>query len=330
MKLKAKTYTLKEAFGDEYPDGIPIEGFEQVGHPNQLEREPHWIWDKSVLLDLVIWWSNGGFDPAYSFGPTGCGKSTSFRNFAASLGVPVYQETVHRRKQFFEMVMSTDLVDGNTLNQFGSLPLAMGADGAPGILLLDEFDRGDDDLQVGLYEVLEGRPVAVNNGGLDSIKPQQGFRVVATGNTSMLGDHVGLHRGAETCDVAAMDRFRWKFKFDYPAEEVELAILGRVAPDVPEQVRTLLVQAARDIRAMSMYESSAGDALPFTLSTRGLISWAEKVWHYRALSGRGLNPVRKALDVTLLNATSDVPEWRDAILKVVKGRFGDDIAPELV
>ncbi len=324
MKLVAKEYTFKEAFGSEFPDSQTISGYEKNGHAYVPEKDPYWQWDKSLLLDLIIWWKEGGNDAIYLFGPTGAGKSSALLNFCASLGIPLYEKPMYASLEFPELISRTDLVDGTTLTNYASLPLAMGATGSPGIFCANEIDKADDGMLAGLYEVLAGRPLETGIGGSDVVKPVDGFRFAATGNTTLMGDTTGLWVGSKQQDLAFQDRF-WKVKVNYPSVEVEESLLEQVAGNLPEVVRKKMVEVANEIREAFMGQSDSSAALPLTMSTRSLVRWAAMTWCYRGAESENLSPIYYALDRAMLNSADSNPEWRKAILTIVQGKMGDDI-----
>ena len=321
IKLTPKRYSYQEAFGSEFPDDQFVMGYEK-DHPYISTIDPMYIWDRLLLNDMVIWWEDLTV-PMYMFGHTGAGKSAAAYNFCAALGIPMYEKTIYKHMEFFEFVQDKDIIDGDTVNHYGVLPQAMGVSGLPGILVMNEIDRADDGFLTGFYEVLQGRPLVANIGGVDVIKPQKGFRILATGNTSMRGDPNQMYVGARIQDIAFQDRFM-KVKVKYPQPVVEEKILEKEAPNLSEKIRKKMVETANDIRAMFMGESDSIGAIPLTMSTRTLVNWAQYTWHYRDCAQAGFTPIYYALDRALLYSTDSEPEIRQAIETVVQGRLGDN------
>lgn len=329
MQLVKKMFSLLEAFGPGFPDSKFIEGYE----PNHLapKKDPLWVWQRDMLRDLVIWWTGGDADgksepfpmPTYIGGFTGTGKSSAIRNFCACLNIPYYEKTMSPNFDFLELESERDLVDGNTITNYGSLPQAMGVHGFPGVLVLNELDRVEMGALTPMYEVFEGQPYIMRTGGRDVIEPKPGFSIVGTGNTALMGDTNGLY-GANQQDLALVERFINKLDAVYPDEEVEESILAKVAPNLDKALRKVMIAIANDIRNMHMGVSDLGSALPITMSTRTLIAWAKQTWAYREAEANGINPTYYALDRCLLNTTNGNPEWRNAIMTVVKGRLGDE------
>ena len=327
MHLKVKQYSMREAFGDRFPDTIKVTGFEKSDCPFVPDRDPDWVWDRNVLRDLVIWWQDGGKDPALLFGHTGTGKSGAAKNFCAALNIPMYEKTIVRTTEFEELVTRVDLAGGSTIPSFSWLPLAMGAEGYPGIFCPNEIDRADPGMLVGLYEVLEGRPLTVSIGGLDVVKPSQFFRVLATSNTNLMGDPHGLYVSATQQDLAIVDRF-WKIRVPYMDAQTEKDLLAKIVPQIAgtptgRKLTDAMVEVANEIRLAFMGESDANQALPLTMSTRSLVRWARMSWLYRGAASQGQSPVLMAMDRALVNAADGHPGVRRAIEEIVKGKLGE-------
>lgn len=141
-KLKPKVYTLAEAFGPSFPSDLTITGFE----PNECRfvprRSPYYRWDRTLLRDLTVWWEDDGSDAVCLFGAVGAGKSTAVSNFAAALNIPMYEKTLRQAVEFDQLVSVVDLTDGSTVTTYSQLPLAMGAEGWPGIFVSNEIVAG--------------------------------------------------------------------------------------------------------------------------------------------------------------------------------------------
>lgn len=319
--LQPREISLQDAFGPELPADKTIRGYEPSDCPFVPKRDELWEWDMDLLRDLVIWWMEGGTDPIYVFGHTGAGKSSALRNFCASLNIPMYEKPIYEGLEFEYLLTVTDLKDGNTVTNFGLLPLAMGANGYPGVFNADDLDRADPGLLSGFYEVLQGQPITLAMDGASIVEPKPGFRCAASGNTTMRGDSLGVYIGAKQQDIAFQDRF-WMVEARYLAKDPERALLRRVVPQLSERVTNLMVDAANELRNAFMGESDADSALPFPMSTRSLVRWARMTWSYRDAEQQGISPVFYALDRAFLNAAKGDPDVRLAMLKLVEGKLG--------
>lgn len=322
-KLIQRDYNLQEAFGPEFPANQQVTGFEPSASPFVPRSEPHWVWDRTLLRDLIVWWQDGGHEGAYLFGHTGAGKSASIRQFCAALKIPMYEKTMYEGLEFEALVTNVDLAGGSSISSYAWLPLAMGAEGYPGIFVANEVDRADPGMLVGLHEILEGQPVLVHMGGLEPVDPAPTFRMAATGNTALAGDTTGLYVSAKQQDLAFQDRC-WKLKVNYLEPAAERGLLARAVPMLPESLRKVMVDVANEIRAAFMGESSSSRALPLTMSTRTLLRWARMTWSFRGAEAKAMSPILYALDRALLNAADGTPEVRKALEEIVKGKLGDN------
>lgn len=322
MKLKHKTYSLAEAFGPGFPSDLSVTGYEPSNCRFVPRVESGFRWDRSLLRDLVVWWEHGGCDPVHLFGPTGSGKSSALRNFCGALKIPMYERTFHPQLEFNELVSVVDLIDGSTITSYSHLPLAMGADGWPGLFVANEIDRADPGTVIGLNEILQGQPLCMHLGGLDPVDPAPGFRIAMTGNSAMSGDMVGGYVSVRQQDSAFADR-PWFLKVSYPEPAVEEEILSAAVPDLSPPVRTKMIEVANDIRAAYMGTSSSDAALPITMSTRSLRRWANLTHLFHGARTASLNPIAYALDRALLYRVDGQPEVRRAVLELVQGKFGD-------
>jgi cobaltochelatase CobS len=337
MTMKSKLKPKKFAFSDLGP-GLPSNRHLWGYEPNEYAprfNNPYWVWNLDLLRDLVMWWTNG--DPASLqlempqpvclSGFSGSGKTSALRNFCALLNIPFYEKTLTPDFDFRALECTRDMFDGTTTTNYGPLPRAMGAEGYPGVLCLNEVDRPETAPLTGAYEVFEGQSyhMTVKAHDIESvIEPVPGFALAGTANSALMGDITGMH-GASAQDVALVERFTMKIWVPYPEADVELQILEKATPNLDPQLRQRMVEVANDIRAMHMGETDQADALPLTMSTRTLVAWAKLTWWYREAEKSGISPVMKALELTLLNATRGNNEWREAIEKIVGGIMGEDI-----
>lgn len=323
MNLVTKVYSYAEAFNIGTPDQ-KITGFEKSDCEFVPEPEPHWTWDRVVLRDLIVWWQNTKqrSNGCLLFGPTGAGKSGALQQFCAALQIPLYEKTICQGLEFQDLISQVDLAGGSTIPSYAWLPLAMGAEGYPGIFCANEIDRGDPQVLVGLHEVLDSRALLLHMGGLARVRPSPYFRFAATANTAMHGDGNKGYVSARQQDMALQDRFRM-IKVDYLKPEEEKALLAKYASNLPEDWRNGMVRVANEIRRAHMGESNANHALPLTMSTRTLLQWAGMTWDYRAAEANGVNPMRYALDRAFLNATDGMPpEVKVALTTIIDGVLG--------
>lgn len=324
MHLVSKRYSLAEAFGPTFPTDQSIGGFAPSPCPFVPARDPTFRWSGTLLRDLCVWWEHGGSDAVYLFGPRGVGKSSAIRQFCASLGIPMYEMTIYREVEFEDLVTVKELNNATTITSYGALPLAMGAEGWPGVFFANELDHADPDALSGMYEVLQGQPLLVRLGGVEMVRPDRFFRIVATGNSALDGDDGSGMVSAKEQDAAFAERF-WCFYLGYPEPAEEEEILRQEVPDLPKELRVKMIEVANDIRTAFFGQGEGDRAARFTMSTRVLCRWAKLTYLFRAAQRSNVNPVGYALDRAWLNLTKRRPEVRRAIVELVRGRFGDGL-----
>lgn len=347
LKLKQKDYSLREAFGPDFPTDQKIMGFEDTNFPFVPRRNPAWHWNRDVLRVLMEWWMDSeSFDGMFLFGPHGSGKSGAIRQFCAALGIPCYLKIMHPDFVFEQLIYNVSLAGGTSIPSYAWVTLAMGAEGYPGVFCADEVDRARPALLAALHDILDGEPIDVELGGLEHVPRSPHFRIAATGNTAMSGDATGLYPSAQRQDVSFVDRFIFE-KVPYLQEAQERTLLGCVVPALPAPLRDDMVRVANAIRACFMgdfdidHNSQAAQAnaagtqnpptgtalspderLPLTMSTRVLLRWARKTLAFRSAQAHGINPVWYALDRVLLNAADTRPEVRIVIKELAEGILG--------
>lgn len=318
--MKTMQYDIGLTFGIEAAKGQLITGYEP-GSQYVPVAEANYRFDKGVLRDLMVWWNMNlagvNKDGMYLFGPTGAGKSAALVNFCALLNIPMYEKTIYEGMEFDVLMGRTEIVGGDTVFMYGVVPLAMGAENEPGILVLNEIDRADDAVLTGLYEVLAGRPLVLDAAGHHVVKADDAFCFAATGNTNMAGASDD-YSNANKQDLAFVDRF-WKVSVGYPEKEVEVGILKSVVPDLSDELCEKMVDVANDIRNL---HTEGENRIPLTMSTRTLLRWGNMTKAYHGFS-RAIedSPIAYALDRALLNV-ADRPT-RAAIIEVAELHIGD-------
>lgn len=317
--METKQFDIGETFGIEAAKGQFITGYEP-GSQYVPKAEESYRFDIGVLRDLMVWWNMNlqgvNKDGMYLFGPTGAGKSAAFVNFCARLNIPLYEKTIYEGMEFDVLMGRTEIVGGDTVFMYGVVPLAMGAEGEPGILVLNEIDRADDAVLTGLYEVLAGRPLVLDAAGHHVIQANEAFCFGATGNTNMGGASEDYSNAVKQ-DLAFVDRF-WKVSVGYPDKDVEVEILESVVPELTGTLREKMVDVANDIRRLHM---EGENRIPLTMSTRTLLRWGQMAHAFHFVSNHGHSPIAYAMDRALLNV-ADRPT-RAAIIEVAELHIGN-------
>ncbi|ABB39716.1 ATPase associated with various cellular activities AAA_5 [Oleidesulfovibrio alaskensis G20] len=262
--------------------------------------DPDYLFHDS-MRDIVVWLLSGTeekADPLYIFGPTGSGKTSLVRQLAARLNYPVFDVTGHGRLEFPDLAGHLSVQSGNMVYQYGPLALAMRYGG---LFLLNEADLLDPATATGLNGVLDGGPLCIPENGGEIIQPHPMFRFVATANTNGASDESGLYQGTLRQNIALMDRF-YLCEVGYPAQETEVMLLERIAPDIPQDIRETMVSFAGEVRRLFMGESEKqkyGETIDITFSTRTLIRWATLARRFQPLARQGIQPIGYALDRAL-------------------------------
>jgi cobaltochelatase CobS len=308
--MPAKHYSVSKTFGIAAPEGLYVTGYEERG-PYVPDIDPHYVFRRDVLRDVIAWLESGNGEGLYLTGPTGAGKSSILVQIAARINLPIQRAAGNSRLELADLIGQCQAVNGSTLFCPGPLTLAM-KEGH--LFLMDEIDLLDPGMATGLNPIVEDAPMLVPQTG-ELIKPHANFRFVATGNTAGLGDGTGLYQGTLRQNLAFIDRF-WVVKVGYPEPLVEKEVLEREAPQLPVIERERMIEVANDIRRLFMGESDAPSAIEVTMSTRALVRWARLAVVFRGA------PLSYSLDRALTFRTQ--PETREAILQVVQRHFGDD------
>lgn len=239
------------------------------------EIDPDYTFSPEGLRDIVAWWRlslmghlpNDGF---FAFGPRGSGKTTLINQLAARLGIPLVEVNAHGRMEVDDLLGRNTVIGGDIMFQDGPFTTAarLGA-----WVLVNEADAMDPSQQIGLNTLAERRPFLLPVTG-ETVVPHPNFRVLATGNTNFAGDQTGNFAGTQQQNSAFADRFLFS-ECDYPAPEVEEAILASRAPGINEPDRKKMVEFAGAIRTLHKEGNRE-----INVSTRGLVRWAILTWAY--------------------------------------------------
>lgn len=294
--------TIEEVFG--IPGRLVLE-IRQDAHPMVPGREELYVFRRETLQDLMMWLKGAaGIDPLYLTGHTGTGKSSVITQVAARLGTPLYVVSCHERMEIPELFGRFVVRNGSM--EWADGPLLQGLKDPSGAwVLLDEIDSLDPGTFIGLNALLEGRSIMIPETG-ETIDPLRfGARIIAAGNTAGAGDRSGLYQATKRQNLASMGRFM-VVEVDYPDPEVEVALLSKLAPAVPQELRESMVRLANEARKLF----KAGE-IEVVFCTRSLTRWACLSTFMAKIAQPGEDPMAKAMDRAIGNRAE--PDSRQAL-----------------
>jgi cobaltochelatase CobS len=286
-----------------------------------------YVFEKKSLMLLRAWWITPTREPLYITGPQGCGKTSIVEQFAARLNIPVIS-IMGRDPMEKSDLMGTPWIGENGVMRFvhGPVPLAYGADDLTNgcLLLVNEFSAAPPGFWVANNEVLEGKPVYIEQLGR-YVHPRPGFRLVVTDNTrGLVGDDSGMLQGRFRQDASVMDRF-WSLEMSYMEREAEIALLRKGLTMFPSEFADRFANTLRDVaehvRDAYLQVNASNDAIETSLSTRTLLRIQQLILMFRDGVKQGINPLEMAFSVGLTNKCG--PSTRQTIHKIVSLKFGD-------
>lgn len=296
--------------------GMKIQGFDRPWNYPLMKTPPKledFVWDENLVLTMLIFWFSERRRAMKLIGHTGTGKTEGVLQWHAALNLPLQVIGVNPRTEA-QQLMGMPMTTANGLS-FVDGPLVTAARYGHSVLV-DEYNLMDPGEAGGLNAFLEGKPYTIPETG-ETIVPTPGFRIFATMNPKTAG-----YRGRQKQDMANDARFM-DCSVDYLAEDVETGLVRRLLAKIYSELQnkpdeaalqeraTLFVKAANDIRSQYMGVSDAGAALPCTMCTRTLLSWAETSAMAKSLLPDGKSAVHWALRAVL--STRQDPEVREAL-----------------
>jgi cobaltochelatase CobS len=268
--MDKKTFDVADAFGVNKFRGMRIEGYEKP--QTNVPKQQAYRFRKDTLAPLAMWWMAPEHSGLYLHGPTGSGKTSLVKQFAARINVPVFSVTGHADMELGELLGQYTLIEGTTVWMDGPLTTAARHGG---ILLVNEVDLIRPGVLTGLNEVRDrGELVLTENGG-ERVSVNPDFRLVLTANTAGLGDETGGYLGTGRMNVAFLDGFAVA-EVGYPTVRDEskiLAELSIMAEPLKSQLAGQMIRFARETR-----EAFAGGKLSAPLTTRGVLRWLDYTW----------------------------------------------------
>ncbi|MHB8410227.1 MAG: AAA family ATPase [Acidiferrobacterales bacterium] len=311
---KTAQFGIAETFGVDVPAGLKIEGFTNEIHPYIPRKNPDYVFRKETLRDILAFLSAPHGGGLYLTGPTGAGKTSAVTQIAARLNWPVQETTCHGRMELNDLIGHYTLdKDGGMQFVYGPLSVAV-RDGH--LMVLNESDLADPSELAGLNGVLDGMPLVIPEHEGEVIVPHPKFRLIATGNSAGQGDSTGLYQGVLRQNVAFLDRFR-VVTIDYPEPELEVTLLGKVAPYLQTEIAQAMVRVAGEIRQLFLGKNGQQQQITTTMSTRGLVMWALLAGSFKTAP----NPLAYAFKQIILNKME--PAEHEAVFQIARAVFGD-------
>ena len=198
--------------------------------------------------------------PVWLAGPTGCGKTWSAQQIARKLGRKAYRIQGTGDMTVDDLLGGWSAKDGSTYKEMGPLPLAMGVDGEPGLLILDEATAVPSEVLFELHAVLEGEPLIIKKFRGLEVKPEPGFGVMINDNTIGQAE-ANEYVGTNMMNEAFRDRFLF-LDYDYMPKDRELmAVSAGIKRFTTEWVKEATPQEVKAVVQTSSEFKLAPDAL---------------------------------------------------------------------
>jgi len=314
-----QTFNIAQTFAVQANPKASITGFGDSSHVRIPLLKDNYVFDLDTLRPIMGFLSSPKGDGMYLTGPTGAGKTSLIEQVAARINWPVQAITLTGTKEFNDLVGRRTYSDGMKM-EFVYHPLAIAVREGH-ILILNEIDVMDPAELMGLFDIVEGKPLVIPENGGEMIHPHPMFRLFVTGNTNGAGDETGNFMGTRRQNLAFLDRFRM-VEINYPKPETEERLIQRFFPSVP-QIGANMVRLANEVRKQFVGGPDELGVLSVTMSTRTLVRWASLAAAYRS----GIDPLPYALAEALTNKAR--PHEKEAIERIGNDIFGQDWRPSL-
>ena len=293
-------------------------------------RDDH-VFSKREFIIFRAWWQSDSGDPLFITGPTGCGKSSFVRQFAARANYPMIEVTGRPNMEKADLVGSFVLKADGAMHWVDGPVTRAWRHGA--LLLVNEFTACDPSFWVANNEILEGESIFIEQTG-ELVHRHPNARIVLTDNTKgLVGDDTGMYQGRFRQDPSVMDRM-WKMSMDYMPEADEIKLLKQGMPqfgDDPttsEQLREALAKTLRSIAAQVrqafMGVSKDNDAIEATMSTRTLLRFRDLMITFKDGTRFGFDPIKDSLDIALTSMCDETT--RQVIHNIAQLELGSGAA----
>jgi cobaltochelatase CobS len=287
-KAKINTLIWKDENGNE------------IIHPYVPKVKAHFF-NGMIFTDIKVWSEALGKTPGIKSGfmltgPTGSGKTSIVRQYAARINMPLTNINASDGIEEHHLIGQFILAkDGSMEWRDGPLTIAL----RYGYwFLIDEIDLLDPSIQAGLNSILDGSPLQVSTDkGHEVIHPHPNFRFFATANTKGKGNTTGVYNGTQAGNEAAWDRFQGTEEVWYlePQEEWKIAQLTfKDEIELNEKLVKAMISCANKIRTQfignSRDKSQKVKNLSSPMSTRTLLNWIANTYMYKGLKNDPSKP----------------------------------------
>lgn len=268
----------------------------EVRHPECPAIDPNYQFRPDHLIKFLF----ALHDPqdmlnVWLHGHTGTGKTTLAEQIAAHIGFPAPRLNLDSNIERSDMVGRDRITvkDGAPITEFieGILTKAMQK---PGIMILDEFDAGREDVMFVLQRALEGKGLTLTEQGGQVVQPNELFMFCATANSRGQGDEFGWYTGVRPMNVATLDRFGTFIEVDYLDKGTEKKLLADKFPKLSEGDADEMCQFAVEIR-----QAFKTGELSTTISPRGMNAMVKCFLHMSNLMPDRKTAIKKSLEIVI-------------------------------
>ncbi|MCZ2803350.1 AAA family ATPase [Vibrio alginolyticus] len=196
-------------------------------HPDCRKGPAIYYPDERALMDTVLYLVGDRHLSLGLYGDTGTGKSEMPRYVCDVLNIPLLQVSLTPSSKEDKLMGTMMVKDGMTFFEEGVLPRAYDAESVGYCLVIDEIDKGAENVVAKCHDVADYKPFTVDDTGTTYF-PHDSFRLICTGQTAGNGDARGIYN-VDKLDRAFCARFMWT-RVPYPSMEVIKLILKDAFP----------------------------------------------------------------------------------------------------
>lgn len=263
MAINVTKRSIKETFGvGSATAQIPtFSGFDRVP-----AVDPNFLFREDQLQILLLWYFKGveaGMRNLMLYGPHGSGKTELVRQFAARLGVPLFEDVGSPDRLFMDYV--GQFLPTKEGPQMVDSMLVRSMKMKQSIFLMNEVDLIQQDVLVSLNNMLD-KGILENPSSSEKVVAEKGWKFVATANTNLSGDSTGVYKGTKKQSAATASRF-FMYPCSYMSEDQEKEILARLGISPIMQERA--VRFANQTRKAFM-----DGRIRSVMTTREVVMWA--------------------------------------------------------